>query len=218
MNTILGLEPVAIALIVALSGTVLYQLKAKGNNPLKKVIDGALASFTVSTFAVIEVLKQIPADATPEFQLGVIFAQIGIVAGGSAAGQKVVNKTRSKVRKRKFDKLTPPVLHPVGNWYQTNFIREQSGNALAADQNYLWIKLSGVRSYVSVMLRDSSGNVLQIDQSHALDEDNNVETCRLEMFDRTGKRLPKGKYSLQIQGDRGTGDSQGIKSDEFTIL
>ena len=135
-----------------------------------------------------------------------------------AAGQRVISKTRSNVRKRKFDKLTPPELGPIGSWYQTNFVKEQNGNALAADQNYLWVKVSGVRNYLTVLLKDSSGNLIQVDQSHALDEDNNIETSRLEMFDRSGKRLPKGNYTLQIQGDRGSGDSQGIKSDQFTLL
>ena len=59
---------------------------------------------------------------------------------------------------------------------------------------------------------------IQIDQSHELDEDNNVETTRLELFAKDGKHLAPGKYSLQISADSGSSYYIGIKRDEFEIV
>ena len=54
---------------------------------------------------------------------------------------------------------------------------------------------------------------LQVKQSHDLDEDNNVETARLELLKPDGTPFPKGIYHVMIRGDRGTGDSVGITND-----
>lgn len=113
--------------------------------------------------------------------------------------------------------VTVPKLGPESEWFQTNFVKTEKGNTLPFGQN-LWIRIKDVRSYVTAKLSDSKGNVIQIDQSHQFDEDNNIETTRLEMFGRDAKPLPRGKYTLQTQGDRGTGDAQGIKADEFEIV
>ena len=108
---------------------------------------------------------------------------------------------------------------PPGAWYQTNFQKNtERGNVLQYGQSYLWIKVDSARSYITAILKDNTGRVIQIDQSSETDEDNNRTTTRLEMFTRNGTPLPRGKYSLQIQSDSGSGDSQGIKEDVFYIV
>ncbi len=108
---------------------------------------------------------------------------------------------------------------PVGAWYQTNFTRNDlKGNVLAYGQGYLWIKVPKARSYVTVQLKDDAGRIIQVDQSSKSDEDNNHTTTRLEMFSPNGSSMPRGKYSLRIQADAGSGDAQGIKNDAFEIV
>jgi len=124
-----------------------------------------------------------------------------------------------KVNKKNPGKMKPPVLGPEGKWYQTNFRQDkEKGNVIDYGEKYLWVKISGVKSYVTVILRNAKREPIQIDMSHELDEDNDVETTRLEMFAKDGKPLPRGKYFLQTQGDRGSSDAVGIKTDEFMIL
>lgn len=109
-------------------------------------------------------------------------------------------------------KTVVPKMGPEDSWYQTNFTRSEKGNILPSGTN-LWIRLVGVRSYVSAVLKNEVGKVIQIDQSSQFDEDGDIATTRLETAG-----LPKGKYILQVQGDRGSSDSEGIKTDEFFIV
>ena len=112
----------------------------------------------------------------------------------------------------------PPTLGPSTSWYKTNFRKDEKGNVIDYGESYLWVKLVGVRSYVTAKLMTDKQVPIQIDQSSEWDEDNDIETTRLELFTPDGKPLPRGKYILQTQGDRGTSDSMGIKNDEFFII
>lgn len=115
--------------------------------------------------------------------------------------------------------IAPPELGPKESWYQTNFTKNTvKGNTIPYGQIYLWIKMAGVKSYISAILKTAEGVPIQVDQSSEMDEDNDIETTRIELFARDGTPLPRGKYILETRGDRGTSDSVGIKSDEFEIL
>lgn len=137
---------------------------------------------------------------------------------GKAIKKSIPGETIAIVNNKTGKKLQPPVLGPVGSWYKTNFKKSDRGNSLEYGQSYLWIKYEGVRSYVSAILMTADKVPIQIDQSSEFDEDNDIETTRLELFLKDGSPLPRGKYILQSQGDRGSGDSQGIRSDEFSII
>jgi len=113
--------------------------------------------------------------------------------------------------------ITIPKLGPKGAKYQTNFAKDRGGNTLPFGSD-LWIKRTGVRSYITAILRDSAGNAIQVDQSHTKDEDGDIETTRLEMHAIDGQPLPRGKYTVQSQGDAGSSDATGTKSDEFSIV
>lgn len=113
--------------------------------------------------------------------------------------------------------IVVPKLGPEDSEYQTNFIKTDKGNSLPFG-NHLWIKVFGVRSYITATLKDASKNIIQIDQSSLVDEDGDITTTRLEMFGRDKKPLPRGKYFVTVRGDFGTSDAQGIKEDEFFII
>ena len=102
---------------------------------------------------------------------------------------------------------------PRDSWFQTNLKKSsdpKKGAVLEYGQSYLWIKISGARSYVTAILKNAHGNVIQVDQSHQQDEDNDYTTTRLEMFSSNGEPYPCGKYTLTGQADVGTGDAQRI--------
>ena len=222
---ILGLDIVTVSLLVAISGTILHQVRSYNGKPLPKILDGIMVSVGGSFIAAHTVLSEI---STSDPQLQVLTA-IGLVAGTvpmGIAGQKVVTKVKGIVKSKKENPTVitkkfsmVPDLGPVGSHYQTNFVKDEiKGNIIPITQNYLWIKRPGTRSYIAVILRDSNENVIQIDQSHELDEDNNVETTRLELFAKDGKHLAPGKYSIQHKADAGTSYSTGVKRDEFEIV
>ena len=107
-----------------------------------------------------------------------------------------------------------PELGPVGSAYQTNFVKDpQVGNVLQYGEPYLFARMAGARSYVTGMLRDSTGKVIQIEQSVP-----GEDIIRMELKNKQGQPLLRGIYSLQVQADTGSGDSQGIKRDEFQIV
>ena len=117
-------------------------------------------------------------------------------------------------RPRGNDNIPIPKLGPEGSKYQHNFKNDSSlGNVLDYGQSYLYLRLKGARSYVTAQLKDHAGKLLQIEQALP----GNC-TCRLEMFDNVGNPLPRGKYSVTVQGDAGMGDSQGINNDVFHIV
>ena len=107
-----------------------------------------------------------------------------------------------------------PELGPVGSAYQTNFVKDpQIGNVLQYGEPYLFARMAGARSYVTGLLRDSTGKVIQIEQSVP-----GEDIIRMELKNKQGQPLLRGIYSLQVQADTGSGDSQGIKRDEFQIV
>ena len=167
-----------------------------------------------------------------------------LTAFGITAGAGIVNKVRKQINPQPI--LQPPAalekndvkdklikelkkvkqhvttgikFGPVGAWYQTNFIKTNAGNTLEFGQSYLWILIPSTKYYISVTLRDSTQKVIQVDQSFEKDEDNNVKTARLEMFERNGKPLERGEYTLRIQSDVDTGEpGRGIQNDKFQIV
>jgi len=84
------------------------------------------------------------------------------------------------------------------------------GNVIEHGTKLLTISSDKVRSYLTVILRDANQNVLMIDQGSA------GKPCRLKLADRTGKDLPKGNYSLVVQGDYGSSDAVRV-TDQFSI-
>ena len=219
---ILGLDIVTVSLLIAILGTILHQVRSYNGKPLPKILDGIMVSVGGSFIAAHTVLSEIN---TSDPQLQVLTA-IGLVAGTvpmGIAGQKVVTKVKGRVKSKNIDSKKKfsmvPDLGPVGAHYQTNFVKDEiKGNIIPITQNYLWIRVPRTKSYLSVVLRDFIGNVIQIDQSHELDEDNNVETTRLELFAKDGKHLAPGKYSIQISADSGSSYYMGIKTDNFEIV
>ena len=106
-----------------------------------------------------------------------------------------------------------PELGPIDSIYQTNFRKDpQIGNVLAYGEPYLFARRVGARSYVTGILRDLSGKIIQIRQSVP-----GGEIIRFVLKDKQGS-FGRGKYSLQVQTDSGTSDSQGNKNDEFQIV
>lgn len=112
--------------------------------------------------------------------------------------------------------FTPPILR--GTWYKNNFLKHEiKGNTIPYGTAYLWAQIVGAKRYVTGVLRDANGTVLQIEQGGHKGNPL-IDTVRLELFDKAGNPLPRGKYSLQIQGDRATSDSTGIREDAFEIV
>lgn len=228
MESIFGFDVITISLLVAILGTIFHQIRAYEGKPLSKILDGSLATIGGSFVAAHTALTSVTI-VEPLHQVLLIFSLIGITIPTAVAGQKVFSKVKSKVKNEKVEhspivlpgniiqrKLLPPVLGPKDAWYQTNFIKKDNENTLPLGTAYLWIQVKNVRSYLTAILKDNHGRMLQIDQSHDLDEDHNVETTRLELITSDGKPFPSGTYYLQIQGDLGTGDAQGIK-ETFSI-
>jgi hypothetical protein len=227
---ILGLDVITLSLIIAISGTILHQVRTYNGKPFSKKLDGVMISIGGSYVATHTILSEIT-GIDPFQQTLLVLSLIGVTIPGATLGQKAFTKIKQKVKpntsdskqqrqipikKEKF--LAIPTLVPVHSWYQSNFVPSEKGNSLQYGQVYLWIRIKDVKSYVTVILKDTNGIALQIDQSHYLDEDGSIETTRLELLKADGTPFPRGIYHLQIQGDRGTGDSIGIKKDTFEII
>ena len=79
--------------------------------------------------------------------------------------------------------------------------------------SFWFYHINNTRSYTTAKL-SRGDNLIQIEQSGV------GEPCKIELFERVnGKVVPmaRGLYKLQITGDRGTSDSNGI-TDEFQII
>jgi len=103
--------------------------------------------------------------------------------------------------------------------YYTNFFQSLKGNSIKRGDELI----VGVRGADSVQgtIKDIRGRPLQLDQSHAFDEDNNVETINFTLKHRKfrlfGFKLPRGTYELNVKfHDKSDGDG-GIK-DVFEIV
>ena len=237
-----GLDIVTLSLLIAISGTTLHQIRTNYGKPLPKILDSILLTVGGSFIAAHTVLSEFTVT-DPFQQILLIFSMVGVTIPGAALGQKVTQKVKQKVmipsittvpdtrqeqmKKQYHDnptdkiiqrKISPLELGPANSWYQTNFTKSEQGNTLPYGQVYLWIKIKDVRSYVTAILKDSKGIALQVNQSHEFDKDKNIETTELLLLKSDGTPFPKGTYHLQVQGDRGTGDSQGIKNDTFEII
>ena len=226
---ILGLDVITLSLIVAISGTILHQARMYNGKPLPKILDGVMVTIGGSFVAAHTILINL--GSTDQYLQ--VLTIIGLIGGTVPAGilsQKVFTKTKQKIVQSKSkdkksilvniipkDTVTPE-LSPKDSWYQNNFVPSDKGNSLNYGQIHLWIRIKDVRSYVTAVLTDANGIRLQVDQSHEFDEDNNIETTRLELIKADGTPFPKGIYHLKTRGDRGTGDSMGIKNDTFEII
>lgn len=244
---VLGLPLIAVVLIVAISGVIIYHLRNLpiGEYDTRKIVDSRLAIFgTAVAGAFISIPQLITPDMSAEGQLFVLLGLIGSIAGFSFVGQKANGKRNAKKVSQQLEEIKKagfnsegseeikeskiknsganekiPLLSPVGAWYQTNLVKntKKGKKVHPFGHVYLWIKMTGVKSYLNVILRAPDGSPIQIRQSHELDEDHNVETTRLKMYSRNGTPMPKGTYTLQVQGDRGTSDGTGVQEDQFII-
>ena len=114
---------------------------------------------------------------------------------------------------------TIPVLFKGDAWYQNNFFKTRSGNALNSKYPFLWIYIKDVRSYVTAVLRDNNGKVIQIEQTGSV-QNPWKDVVKLELIRMVnGKVVPykTGIYTVTVQGDRGSGDAQRI-TDEFVLI
>lgn len=216
MTTIIGFEPIHMAILIAVFGVLLHNLRTykagKGIN-WKRKTEASLTMFVGSVYAVHQILIAPGNLALPDVQqLTLVLGQIGGIAGFGLLGQKVFDKARAKVTTQQPRQEDPIPAALTGNgWYKTNFTRGDAGNTLPYGSRYLYVEVPEARNYVTAILRDANNNAIQIEQSNP-----GSKSVRLEMFDRAGQLLARGRYSLQIRSDVGPGDSQGI-TDTFEI-
>ena len=228
INTDIDIQQALIILGIGLAGAIVTALegqqKSGGKFNAGKFLIAVKRTAKISVPAAFAMMIAMP-DPTVQS-----YVMVGIVI---ILGAKMMHTPKPKTDASGFEapvrglvsssvivrpsKVTIPKLGPKGAKYQTNFVKGEPGNTLLFGTN-LWIRRTGVRSYVTAILRDAAGNVIQIDQSHTKDEDGDIETTRLEMFATDGEPLPRGKYTVQSQGDAGSSDATGIKSDEFYII
>ena len=101
-------------------------------------------------------------------------------------------------------KFTPPAWTQAGGWFKTNLENDDDDDEdvkrfLPKDVNCLWVYMRDAKA-LTVQLYNESRTLLQIDQSSDTDEDNDSQTTRIELFDRTGRRFPPGVYKFRILG------------------
>lgn len=165
----------------------------------------------------------------------VFFGISGIGAASSAAKriekrkQKVADTASTTVTATVAQAVAPPIVPgphipqftSKHSWYESNFKEdEKRGNVIEYGEPYLWFRVKGVRTYFIAKLKEQNGTLIQIDQSGYAGNPWS-DTIRLEMFrNRNGEMepLPRGKYSIEIQGDKGTSDAIGANSDKFEIV
>lgn len=165
-----------------------------------------------------------------EFANTFIYIFLGV---GAIGASKAVVKKQQQVKEKQIDAIqapasyNPPSGDPVGmpkltntqHWYQSNFVKGERGNALPFGEPYLWLKVTGVRSYITAKLENETGKVIQIEQTgHPSNPWKNA--VRLEMYSRINGDivpLPRGVYAVTVTGDRGSSDSNQI-TDKFEIV
>lgn len=118
-----------------------------------------------------------------------------------------------KQPKRKIE-FSEPEWNNEESWFATNLERDSDKSAevsriLPRDVNCLWVRMRNAKA-ISIQLFNENRNLIQIDMSSDTDEDNDAETTRIEMFDKTSRRFAPGIYRIRI---RATVTRRGIGSD-----
>ena len=124
--------------------------------------------------------------------------------------EKSISKKKSNIQ------FVEPEWTTERGWYSTNLKNNDNDDGgvkryLPQGMNCLWIKIAGAAA-LTTQLFNPDGNLVQIDQSHAKDEDDDVETTRIELFDTLGQRYPPGIYSVRIQAQKIGGQTTSIQS------
>ena len=66
--------------------------------------------------------------------------------------------------------------------YRASFAEDpERGNVIAYGTKSIYVKVPGARSYVNAMVETNDGKILTFGQSATKDEDNNVETIRVQL-------------------------------------
>ncbi len=125
-----------------------------------------------------------------------------------------------------FLKETEGIQWNNAGWFDTNLNQYEGKGAFHPyGRKYLWIRCKGAKDGITVRmskLHDDTGEfkkLLQIDQSGIHDEDNDIETTRLEMFGLDRKTpMKRGKYRMIITAmTRGTSYTQSATT-SFEII
>ena len=112
-----------------------------------------------------------------------------------------------------------PVLHNTGQWYDNNFYKSEHGNTLNREYPWLWVQIKDIRSFVAGTLQAPNGNYIQAEQSYHV-RNPWWDVIRFELTEmKDGKVVPMqpGEYTINIKGDRGTSDTQGV-TDKFMLI
>ncbi len=116
---ILGIPHIAMAVIIAVAGTVLYHLRnwPEGKYDVRKIVDARIAIFTTAVAGAYASIPTILTQApTHDLQLLAVIGQIGAVAG-IGYGAKVVNDKRvaRKTRQQTEALTSMDMRRPDGN-------------------------------------------------------------------------------------------------------
>ena len=113
----------------------------------------------------------------------------------------------------------PENLMKVGNIVTNLQTDDKLGPVLPYGTPFLWYGFETVKTTVSVALFDENRNVIQVEHTnHAI---NPGPICRFELFIRKGGEyypLPRGKYFIEIKGDKGTSSEYGHRPEDFLIV
>ena len=169
---------------------------------------------TLSTIIIAIIMTILPSfgiENISESQISnLIFLALGVsgIGAGNKAIKHIAKKTTTPPHQ---EKLTPQL---KGTWYKTNMTsNKEQGNVIAYGTPYLYAQITNTKSYTTAKL-SRNGTLIQIDQSAV------NEPIRLELVERNNGHvtpMPRGEYTLQITGDRGTSDSTGV-TDKFSII
>ena len=168
-TTILGIDIIAMALIIATSGTILYHFRnlPQGNYNVRKIIDARLAIFGSAVAAAIITLQEIPLTGmTQEIQLAIILGEIGAISGFSfvakhmntmrVAYKESKSRTYEKTSMDSYNQDTGPSLERT---QATTQIQKETIDDLPTSQKIP--KLKGGGWYQTNFRHDSKrGNVL----------------------------------------------------------
>lgn len=105
-----------------------------------------------------------------------------------------------------------------GEKYQTNFVKTRFGNGIRTGTELL-VRIRGAEVVTGKL--SYKGKLLMIDQSHAKDEDKDVETINFKL--KTGyrmwrKNLTPGTYELHLWFYDEDSGERGLYRDKFEIF